>query len=70
MVRVWKKRSKKNGKISRKEEGRGQWKKKNSRNLLEKDYETFSRNLLEKDYETFSRKKLDIKVSKGDFELK
>jgi hypothetical protein len=29
----------------------------------------FSRNLLEKDYETFSRKKLDIKVLKGDFEL-
>jgi hypothetical protein len=30
MVIVWKKRSKKNGKISRKEEGRGQWRKKNS----------------------------------------
>jgi hypothetical protein len=27
MVRVWKKRSKKNGKISRKEGGRGRWKK-------------------------------------------
>ena len=25
MVRVWKKRSKKNGKISREGEGRGQW---------------------------------------------
>jgi hypothetical protein len=30
MVIVWKKRSKKNDKISRKEEGRGQWRKKNS----------------------------------------
>jgi hypothetical protein len=29
MVRVWKKRSKKNGKISRKEEGRDQWRKRN-----------------------------------------
>jgi hypothetical protein len=29
----------------------------------------FSRNLLEKDYETFSRKKLDIKVLKDNFKL-
>jgi hypothetical protein len=29
----------------------------------------FSRNLSEKDYETFSRKKLDIKVLKDNFKL-
>jgi hypothetical protein len=32
MVRVWKKRSKKNGKISRKEGGRGQWRKREKKN--------------------------------------